>query len=58
MLVKELIEKLKEFDGDLEVSITDGYNWTGYHTDNIEIALFEESDCKTLVDIGIGGCQI
>jgi hypothetical protein len=57
MKVRELIEKLKEFDPELEVIITDGYECRTYHTKGIEIQVFEWDGKKDL-DIGIGGCEI
>lgn len=56
MKVKELIEKLKEFDPELEVTISDGYRCHFYHTKGIEIQVFEWDGVKDL-DIGIGGCD-
>ena len=61
MKVKKLIEKLQEFDDELEVTITDGFAGLCYHTNNIDIQLFEEdgnSNCEMTVDIGIGGNRI
>lgn len=57
MKIKELIEKLKQFDPELEVVITDGYECRVYHTKKIEIQVFEFNGKRDL-DIGIGGCQM
>lgn len=57
MKVKDLITKLEEFDGDTEVSITDGYKCVCYTTDNLDITLYVYGE-TTLVDIGIGGNEI
>lgn len=56
MKVKELIEKLQQFNPELEVVITDGYECLVYHTKGIEIKEFEW-DGTVDVDIGIGGCR-
>ena len=53
MKVKNLIEQLKSFDGDLEVTISDGYHYKFYDTDNIEIVMTDNG-----IDIGVGGCRI
>jgi hypothetical protein len=55
MKVGQLISKLKEFNSDMEVLITDGYNYTFYRGDFV-LAEFEDNG-KTYVDIGIGGCM-
>ena len=60
MKVKELITKLLEFDQNLEVTITDGWEAENYHTNSIQIKEFTEgygNPIKT-VDIGIGGCRL
>lgn len=57
MRVKELIEKLKEFPLDMEVEISDGFNLHFYSTDNISMEKYEHNN-KTVLDIGIGGCEI
>lgn len=57
MQVKDLVEKLSKFDPELEVSISDGYDCSFYHTKNIEISLFEDNGITT-VDIGIGGNKL
>lgn len=55
---KDLIKKLQEFDGELEVSITDGYEAFCYTTENLEIRVFQEVGDQTTLDIGIGGNRI
>lgn len=55
MKVNEFIEKLKQFDPELEVTITDGLEGKGYHTKGCYISLFEDSNGVKTVDIGIGG---
>ena len=52
MKVKDIINKLKEFNSELEVMITDGYNLKFYNGD-WEIREFDGS-----IDIGIGGTEI
>jgi len=54
MKVRELIEVLKKFPQDIEVTITDGYDCNCYHTKNIKFALFGS---EPSLDIGIGGCK-
>jgi hypothetical protein len=59
MKIKQLIEKLSKFDPNLEVEITDGYEYVVYSTKNISIKEFHgEEGNKTVVDIGIGGNRI
>ena len=58
MKVKELINKLHEFNPELEVTITDGYECRFYHTKWIQIDVFKnEVGEPDVVDIGIGGCK-
>ena len=60
MKIKDLIIKLLDFDQNLEVTITDGWEVESYHTNGIQIKEFCEgygSGVKS-VDIGIGGCKI
>lgn len=52
MKVKDLIKKLKKFDPDKEVSITDGYQCNSYEGD------WEVIDFEGIIDIGIGGTLI
>jgi hypothetical protein len=54
---KDLIKKLQEFDGELDVSITDGYDVLCYTTENIDVKVFQDGD-QTTLDIGIGGNRI
>ena len=54
---KELIKELLKYDLDLEVVISDGYRFLFYHTHGIKIEIFQEDD-ETVLDIGIGGCEI
>ena len=53
MTVAELIEKLTEFSPKAEVTISDGLDLRFYHTNGVDIRLYEGS-----VDIGIGGCLL
>jgi len=57
MKVKDLITKLSEFDGELEVTISDGFEYIFYSTKDIKIDVFEDRGTTT-VDIGIGGNMI
>lgn len=52
MKVKEVIQKLKQFDPEMEVIISDGYGFHFYNTNGAVIQEFEGQ-----VDIGIGGCE-
>lgn len=54
MKVKELIKKLEDFDGELSVTITDGFECAHYHTLNLEFQMCIDDDGEFL-DIGIGG---
>jgi len=58
MKVKDLINELKKYNYDLEVTITDGYECIHYHTKNIEIRPFRDIIGSAVVDIGIGGNRI
>jgi hypothetical protein len=53
MVVSDLISKLKEFPMDMEVVFSDGYDLNFYHSNGIEIKVFENT-----VDIGLGGCKL
>jgi len=56
MKVKDLIAKLQEFDQELEVTITDGFENNFYHTENLEIVKYIDFTMTVpVVDIGIGG---
>jgi hypothetical protein len=56
MKIKDLISKLKKMPQDLEVTISDGYNYKFYKGD-YEIILFEEEGIQ-YCDIGVGGCDV
>ena len=55
MTVSELIGQLEKFDPELEVLVTDGYNFMFYKGE-YTITEFNDNG-TTYVDIGIGGCQ-
>ena len=57
MLVKEMIEKLQQFDPELELTISDGFEVMFYGGD-FSVELFEAPGCEPVVDIGIGGLSI
>jgi len=55
---KELIEKLRSFDGELEVELTDGYECVFYSLDKAVFQVFFDDESHSyILDIGIGGCQ-
>lgn len=54
MKIKELINKLNQFNPEMEVRITDGCEAISYHTNNPTIVLINDSDDESFVDIGIG----
>ena len=54
MTVQELLTVLQEFDPELEVTITDGFECRHYRG-AFELKLFEDIPGKYVVDIGIGG---
>ena len=54
MTVQELLTVLQEFDPELEVIITDGFECIHYRG-AFELKLFEDLPGKYVVDIGIGG---
>lgn len=54
MTVQELLTVLQEFDPELEVTITDGFDCRHYRG-AFELKLFEDLPGKYVVDIGIGG---
>lgn len=57
MTNREFIEKLSEFDPDLEVKIVDGFKTLFYSTNRIGFSVFEEDDGTEVLDIEIGGCD-
>lgn len=57
MKVAELLKILKDLPGDMEISITDGYQARTYQGD-FEVTLFEDCDDKVYCDIGIGGMGV
>ena len=61
MKIKDFIKKLKKFDPELEITITDGYQGVSYHTNGCLIEQYEDFEGETKgfkVDIGIGGLRI
>jgi len=54
MKVHQFIKALSKFNGDLDVTISDGWGYNFYHTNGIEFVINYLGN----VDIGIGGCQI
>jgi len=58
MTTQELINKLSEFDPNLPVTISDGYRYHFYNTNNLEIKVFEDLDNNRSLDIGLGDCFI
>lgn len=59
MKVKDFIENLKKFDKELEVTISDGYDFIFYHTKEIEFKKYKDFSMKEpVLDIAIGGCRI
>ena len=57
MLVKELIEALKKFDPEMEVTISDGYELNFYRGNAESDFVVQESEVyPNAVDIGVGGC--
>lgn len=57
MKVSELIQQLQQFPGDMEVSITDGYEHKVYGGD-FTVNEFVDCDGRMVVDIGIGGMEV
>lgn len=57
MTVAELIDKLKAFPDNLEVTITDGYQSVVFHGD-FDVQKFLDCDGTPSVDIGVGGLQM
>lgn len=61
--VRELIAMLQEFDGDLPVTISDGYE-LAFYAGEYEVALCNDFDCErdtgsaVTCDIGIGGTKL
>ncbi len=57
MLVKELIEALKKFDPEMEVTISDGYELNFYRGSAEGDFFIQKSEVyPNAVDIGVGGC--
>lgn len=64
MKIQELINKLKQFPPNLDITITDGFKCNCYNTNSLEFQVLDYSQFyndknKTgfFVDIGIGGCD-
>jgi|LakMenE18May11ns_1017448.scaffolds.fasta_scaffold7895018_2 hypothetical protein len=56
MTVAELLQKLLVFPPDLEVTISDGFDFRFYRG-NYSVELIEVDD-ESCVDIGVGGCEV
>ena len=56
MKIKEMIEKLKEYDPELEVTITDGFECRSFRGD-FEFSLYKIDENIKELDIGIGGLE-
>lgn len=60
--VGELIAKLQEFDKDLPVTISDGYEMV-FYAGEYEVTLYDGFDCfeelgySAVCDIGVGGTR-
>lgn len=61
MKVKELIAALQKFDGDMEVTISDGF-MIHYYRGDFEVGLLDEDALdegeSPMVEIAIGGTEI
>lgn len=64
MTIQELINKLKQFPPEADVTITDGFKCNCYHTNSLYFQLLDYSyfyndknRTGSFVDIGIGGCD-
>lgn len=60
MIVGELIKKLQQMQsevGDVDVTITDGYEAIGYYGEFAVIKFFDPQTCQMTIDIGIGGTR-
>jgi hypothetical protein len=69
MTIKELIEKLNQFDQNMEVIISDGHKFDlSYHLNDAEFAALsykeyynncdEQNNRECFLDIGVGGNRI
>ncbi len=56
MTVEQLIQRLQEFPGYLEVLITDGFNEHCYRGE-YEVEKYVDDSGESFVDIGIGGLE-
>lgn len=60
MIVSELIKKLQQMQsevGDVDVTITDGYEALCYYGEFAVIKFFDHQTCQMTIDIGIGGTR-
>ena len=56
MTVAELLQKLLVFPPDLEVTISDGFDFRFYRGNySVELTEIDDEPC---VDIGVGGCEV
>lgn len=56
MTVGDLIKRLTDFDKDLPITLTDGYNCVWYDLGKADFKVYKDGRKKAL-DIGIGGCN-
>lgn len=60
MKVSELIENLTELHdelGDVDVTVTDGWEARCYYGEYNVIKFFDPQTCQMTIDIGIGGTE-
>jgi len=58
MKIKDWIEEFQKHDLELDVFITDGFEFKFYHTNDVLITEFYDENEVKVLDIGIGGCEI
>ena len=56
MNVLEMIEKLNQYPPNMEVQVTDGFEYK-FYKGNFEFQMCKDDDGNSFVDIGIGGCD-
>ena len=60
MKVSELIDKLQRLQdevGDVDVTVTDGWEARCYYGEYAVIKFFDPQTCQMTIDIGIGGTE-
>jgi hypothetical protein len=58
MKVKDLIQELQKYNENMEITITDGFEFMFYHTNSLLFTeLYDSQTGIKSLDIGIGDCK-